>query len=416
MKKDIRIIILVIVLIGAGVWYFVLSLKELTETEQACIDSGGKIKKSLCCKASRDFPNLCLIGPCACAPEYSHKVKTCDCGEGKCFDGSRCASIEDYREPEEEAVVEPSSEEEKEEVEEEVEEEAAPLIESSFSHPHLISWIQEDSVLSLTKATLGTISAPAGLRKLYEIGNYKEGEKLYTFTLYLKIQSGNSGKCVRMNIRREGDEAELIAPNTQQFMFPGTGGCSTIPNTTYRDQKVIFVVPKIEKESSFVINNLYFTLSAEGDSLKLTREDWETYYGGSYGFNIKYPEKWYKEVCEKYGEDVVIFDPMKVGAQSGCSCYDDGEDCYAGVVSVAVYIKGLADLDTLVKPLLSEGFKQTPLIIGGREARKLFKEDVPNEVYVFVSRPDYTLKIRYKDIYDLIYLKTFDRMLNSMKL
>ncbi|GAI55743.1 unnamed protein product, partial [marine sediment metagenome] len=59
-------------------------------TEQACIDSGGTISTSLCCKATGDFPNLCLIGPCGCSPENSHEVKVCDCGEKKCFDGNTC--------------------------------------------------------------------------------------------------------------------------------------------------------------------------------------------------------------------------------------------------------------------------------------------------------------------------------------
>jgi len=60
------------------------------ETEQACLDSGGEVKISLCCLSSGDFPNLCLVGPCGCSPENSHEVMICDCGEGKCFDGEEC--------------------------------------------------------------------------------------------------------------------------------------------------------------------------------------------------------------------------------------------------------------------------------------------------------------------------------------
>ena len=68
------------------------TLQELTEEEQACIDSGGTVSTSLCCEATGDFPNLCLVGACGCSPENSHEVKICDCGTGKCFDGSECIS------------------------------------------------------------------------------------------------------------------------------------------------------------------------------------------------------------------------------------------------------------------------------------------------------------------------------------
>ena len=65
---------------------------ELTEKEQACIDSGGTVTTSMCCKNTDDFPNFCIIGPCGCSPENSHEVKICDCGLDKCFDGTECVS------------------------------------------------------------------------------------------------------------------------------------------------------------------------------------------------------------------------------------------------------------------------------------------------------------------------------------
>lgn len=58
--------------------------------EQGCTNSGGTIASSFCCNSVSDFPNSCLIGACGCAPANSHQVKTCDCGEGKCFDGNSC--------------------------------------------------------------------------------------------------------------------------------------------------------------------------------------------------------------------------------------------------------------------------------------------------------------------------------------
>jgi len=60
--------------------------------EQTCINSGGQVSESLCCKSTNDFPNLCLIGPCGCSPDNSHQVKICDCGNDKCFNGNECMS------------------------------------------------------------------------------------------------------------------------------------------------------------------------------------------------------------------------------------------------------------------------------------------------------------------------------------
>jgi hypothetical protein len=58
--------------------------------ETACLSSGGQATSSLCCKSADDFPNTCLVGACGCSPDNSKSIKTCDCGEGKCFDGATC--------------------------------------------------------------------------------------------------------------------------------------------------------------------------------------------------------------------------------------------------------------------------------------------------------------------------------------
>jgi peptidoglycan hydrolase-like protein with peptidoglycan-binding domain len=75
-----------------------ISLEEtfttLSEQEQACIDSGGEVSTSLCCESTSDFPDLCVIGACGCAPENSHEVKICDCGTDKCFDGIECVATQ----------------------------------------------------------------------------------------------------------------------------------------------------------------------------------------------------------------------------------------------------------------------------------------------------------------------------------
>lgn len=65
-----------------------------SEKELACMAAGGIVKTDMCCGAVGDFPNLCLIGPCSCHPDFSHEVLICDCGMGMCFDGSDCVIFE----------------------------------------------------------------------------------------------------------------------------------------------------------------------------------------------------------------------------------------------------------------------------------------------------------------------------------
>jgi len=97
MSKTIIAIIVIIIVAGLGYWVYqsTITPEELSEKEQACIDSGGTVSTSLCCEATGDFPNLCLIGPCGCSPENSHEVKVCDCGPDKCFNGSECVSLDE---------------------------------------------------------------------------------------------------------------------------------------------------------------------------------------------------------------------------------------------------------------------------------------------------------------------------------
>ncbi len=93
------IIIIIVVVVGYLVYqYFVTPgepsppPEEPQTLEEACIASGGTVATLLCCTETSDFPNMCVAGPCGCAPENSHEVKICDCGEGKCFDGETCHS------------------------------------------------------------------------------------------------------------------------------------------------------------------------------------------------------------------------------------------------------------------------------------------------------------------------------------
>ena len=62
--------------------------------DQACTEAGGTVSTANCCLSAGDYPNTCLIGACGCSPENSQEVKTCYCGEGMCYNGSACISME----------------------------------------------------------------------------------------------------------------------------------------------------------------------------------------------------------------------------------------------------------------------------------------------------------------------------------
>jgi hypothetical protein len=62
-------------------------------TDNSCIASGGTVVTEMCCQSAPDFPNTCVIGPCGCSPAYSKDTKVCDCGPGRCFDGTACKAI-----------------------------------------------------------------------------------------------------------------------------------------------------------------------------------------------------------------------------------------------------------------------------------------------------------------------------------
>lgn len=102
--KSLLIVIILAIIVGGGVlWYArrpeqpyqpaeIKKTEEKSTQEKGCLNSGGIVTTSSCCKSSGGFPNSCLIGACGCSPDNSHEVKTCDCGIDKCFDGVKCVS------------------------------------------------------------------------------------------------------------------------------------------------------------------------------------------------------------------------------------------------------------------------------------------------------------------------------------
>jgi len=91
--------IIILACLAAG--YFLFSELErvqyISQKERGCIESGGKVTYITCCHRTKDFPNTCLEGWCSCLGwEPGYKIKICDCGLGKCFDGEKCVDWEEY--------------------------------------------------------------------------------------------------------------------------------------------------------------------------------------------------------------------------------------------------------------------------------------------------------------------------------
>lgn len=91
MKKSVFLLIALAILVLGVLAFFVISSKFILSPEgKACIVSGGTVTTTLCCGSVDSFPNTCTIGSCGCSPAASHQVKSCSCGEGKCFNGTTC--------------------------------------------------------------------------------------------------------------------------------------------------------------------------------------------------------------------------------------------------------------------------------------------------------------------------------------
>lgn len=96
MKKQFLVtgILVIIVLIVVGYFTIFQQKPKLTEKEQNCINTGGRITTIKCyCEGVEDFLPRGAVRACSCDPEvtqYSKEIKLCDCGTKKFFNGYRC--------------------------------------------------------------------------------------------------------------------------------------------------------------------------------------------------------------------------------------------------------------------------------------------------------------------------------------
>jgi len=65
-----------------------------------------------------------------------------------------------------------------------------------------------------------------------------------TLSLALKIQVGNLGGCMPIDLRLVTDESGDVTPPAQSaFSFPDTNSCNATPNAMYQNQIITFSLP-----------------------------------------------------------------------------------------------------------------------------------------------------------------------------
>jgi hypothetical protein len=90
---------------------------------------------------------------------------------------------------------------------------------STYSYPYVMNWNEGQNDFSVTGAAF-------------------DGANL---ALTLKIQVGNVGGCLPLDLRLVTDETgDVEAPQPAQFIFPDTSSCNGTPNATYADQTLVF--------------------------------------------------------------------------------------------------------------------------------------------------------------------------------
>jgi hypothetical protein len=64
----------------------------VVEDSDPCTRAGGTVEIEKCCASAPDFPNTCSIGACGCPPPGKDTI-VCNCGAGKCFNGTACVPV-----------------------------------------------------------------------------------------------------------------------------------------------------------------------------------------------------------------------------------------------------------------------------------------------------------------------------------
>ncbi len=250
MSKTIIAIIIIIVIVGLGYWIYqsTVTPEELSEKEQACVNSGGQVSTSLCCKTTGDFPNLCLIGPCGCSPDNSHQIKICDCGPDKCFDGSECVSLDEVSD-----------------LLEDLEQETG--IDFSEAQPVDFKWIVKVDPKVEEEAVSG---------KGFEAERISS-EQYDSIELFLK----DNGFEVDLYNIAAGTISELTGYIKGKTICTVAGGF-----TGYKEGESQWVPTDTDNDWDTTIN----CGKVEKTEMEYAIEDWQSYTNEKYGYSLKYPE------------------------------------------------------------------------------------------------------------------------------
>ena len=120
---------------------------------------------------------------------------------------------------------------------------------TTFSYPYVMNWNEGQTDFSVTAAS------------------WNGGQ----LTLALKVQIGNVGGCIPIDLRLVTDETgDVAAPAQSTFAFPDTNSCNGTPNKTYDNQLLTFTVaPNTPMPLLFTTggtSNDFFQLSTTTDS------------------------------------------------------------------------------------------------------------------------------------------------------
>lgn len=119
---------------------------------------------------------------------------------------------------------------------------------STYSYPYVMNWNEGQNDFSITGAVF-------------------DGANL---VLALKIQVGNVGGCLPVDLRLVTDETgDVEAPTQTQYTFPDTNSCNGAPNKTYEGQTLAFpIAPTAPNPWLFTTggtSNQFFQISTTTD-------------------------------------------------------------------------------------------------------------------------------------------------------
>jgi len=150
--------------------------------------------------------------------------------------------------------------------------------ERTFSYPYPVTWSQGSGVLefSITGVRVGEVEVPERFFRsdspAYAV-SAASGESVNALVFHLKARNTSKENRVQppeLLMRRiQNEEGDNYVPNTTQF---DPTLLTLAPNTSYTDQRVIFVVPEDQDTFTFTADgttDTYFTVHLSAGQLRI---------------------------------------------------------------------------------------------------------------------------------------------------